>query len=310
MVVADAHARDVVGSFVAWSVCVVQLRAVAHVLLFSVRTQAELDLRSCLGCWLADVLPVHVCVLLVGGIRRVLRASQPAHHQVPVQPCSLNASQVQQARGGVDSVYAEKLCSQVCESVPSVQMSPYASIAFHPLDGIMQASPYVIMLFVVPMHFLTSLVMLFFTGIWAMNIHVSSKPSPDHRILSLLSLPVMCRTMSTRTRTSLWAPSSTRLTTCTTCATTVSSSRFATGFLAPSECHPRVTAAQNPHSGIRCLFLLLFCVALQFVAFLPFVPPSFPPIIHSPRPIAVFCGHKRLRSTCTRTLLRAEHVTP
>jgi sterol desaturase/sphingolipid hydroxylase (fatty acid hydroxylase superfamily) len=52
-------------------------------------------------------------------------------------------------------------------------MSPYASIAFHPLDGIMQASPYVIMLFVVPMHFLTSLVMLFFTGIWAMNIHVS-----------------------------------------------------------------------------------------------------------------------------------------
>ena len=53
------------------------------------------------------------------------------------------------------------------------QMSPYASIAFHPLDGIMQACPYVILLFFIPVHFLTSMVMLFFTGIWAMNIHVS-----------------------------------------------------------------------------------------------------------------------------------------
>lgn len=51
------------------------------------------------------------------------------------------------------------------------ELSPYASIAFHPLDGILQALPYVLFTFVVPMHYLTSLVMLFFSGIWATSIH-------------------------------------------------------------------------------------------------------------------------------------------
>ncbi|EFN51518.1 hypothetical protein CHLNCDRAFT_37407 [Chlorella variabilis] len=51
------------------------------------------------------------------------------------------------------------------------QMSPFAGLAFHPLDGIMQALPYAWTLFYVPMHFLTHEMLLFFTSIWTTNIH-------------------------------------------------------------------------------------------------------------------------------------------
>jgi len=50
-------------------------------------------------------------------------------------------------------------------------LTPWASIAFHPLDGILQASPYVACLFIVPMHYYTHMAMLFFTAMWATNIH-------------------------------------------------------------------------------------------------------------------------------------------
>eukprot|EP00891_Asterochloris_glomerata_P006347 jgi/Astpho2/6347/e_gw1.00091.33.1_t len=50
-------------------------------------------------------------------------------------------------------------------------LSPFAGLAFHPLDGIIQALPYCWMLFVVPMHFLTFELLLFATGIWTTNIH-------------------------------------------------------------------------------------------------------------------------------------------
>jgi len=50
-------------------------------------------------------------------------------------------------------------------------LSPWASIAFNPLDGIAQASPYVVAMFLVPCHYITHLLMLFFTGIWSTNIH-------------------------------------------------------------------------------------------------------------------------------------------
>ena len=52
-------------------------------------------------------------------------------------------------------------------------LTPWASIAFHPLDGILQASPYVGALFVVPCHYLTHVFLLFFTAIWATYIHDS-----------------------------------------------------------------------------------------------------------------------------------------
>jgi lathosterol oxidase len=52
-------------------------------------------------------------------------------------------------------------------------LSPWASIAFNPLDGILQASPYVFWLLFVPCHYLTHCALLFFTGVWATNIHDS-----------------------------------------------------------------------------------------------------------------------------------------
>jgi Delta7-sterol 5-desaturase len=50
-------------------------------------------------------------------------------------------------------------------------LTPWASIAFHPIDGMLQASPYVVCLFIVPMHYFTHMGMLFFTSMWATNIH-------------------------------------------------------------------------------------------------------------------------------------------
>eukprot|EP01138_Halocafeteria_seosinensis_P003457 gb/GECG01003533.1/.p1 GENE.gb/GECG01003533.1/~~gb/GECG01003533.1/.p1 ORF type:complete len:335 (+),score=18.83 gb/GECG01003533.1/:1-1005(+) len=50
-------------------------------------------------------------------------------------------------------------------------LSPFAGLAFHPLDGILQASPYVVGIFFIPCNFLTHQLMLFFTAIWTANIH-------------------------------------------------------------------------------------------------------------------------------------------
>jgi lathosterol oxidase len=50
-------------------------------------------------------------------------------------------------------------------------LTPWASIAFHPLDGILQASPYVMVLPIVPIHYGLHFCMLFFTAIWATYIH-------------------------------------------------------------------------------------------------------------------------------------------
>ncbi|KAL0720043.1 hypothetical protein Bca4012_069367 [Brassica carinata] len=50
-------------------------------------------------------------------------------------------------------------------------LSPFAGLAFHPLDGILQAVPHVIALFIVPIHFTTHLGLLFMEAIWTANIH-------------------------------------------------------------------------------------------------------------------------------------------
>lgn len=44
-------------------------------------------------------------------------------------------------------------------------------LAFHPLDGILQAVPHVLALFLVPTHFTTHIALLFIEGIWTANIH-------------------------------------------------------------------------------------------------------------------------------------------
>jgi len=50
-------------------------------------------------------------------------------------------------------------------------LSPFAGLAFHPIDGILQALPYTWTLFYVPMHFLTHELLLFATAVWTTNIH-------------------------------------------------------------------------------------------------------------------------------------------
>ncbi|XP_044506554.1 delta(7)-sterol-C5(6)-desaturase 1-like [Mangifera indica] len=50
-------------------------------------------------------------------------------------------------------------------------LSPFAGLAFHPLDGILQALPHVIALFIIPTHFTTHLGLLFLEAIWTANIH-------------------------------------------------------------------------------------------------------------------------------------------
>ncbi|XXG83718.1 hypothetical protein AAC387_Pa10g1409 [Persea americana] len=50
-------------------------------------------------------------------------------------------------------------------------LSPFAGLAFHPIDGILQAVPHVIALFLVPTHFLTHVLLLFCECVWTTNIH-------------------------------------------------------------------------------------------------------------------------------------------
>lgn len=50
-------------------------------------------------------------------------------------------------------------------------LSPFAGLAFHPLDGILQASPHMFALFLFPTHFFTHEIVLFLEGIWTALIH-------------------------------------------------------------------------------------------------------------------------------------------
>ncbi|RZS06593.1 hypothetical protein BHM03_00037279 [Ensete ventricosum] len=46
-----------------------------------------------------------------------------------------------------------------------------SGLAFHPLDGILQAVPYVIALFLVPTHFATLILLVFLEVVWTENVH-------------------------------------------------------------------------------------------------------------------------------------------
>lgn len=50
-------------------------------------------------------------------------------------------------------------------------LSPYAGLAFNPIDGILQAAPYMWTLYLVPFHFLTQEILLFGTAVWTTSIH-------------------------------------------------------------------------------------------------------------------------------------------
>lgn len=72
-----------------------------------------------------------------------------------------------------------KLCRltcihRICDKMRSKQWQLYilgTGLAFHPLDGILQASPHVVALFLIPTHFFTHEIMLFMEGVWTTNIH-------------------------------------------------------------------------------------------------------------------------------------------
>ncbi|KAL9230091.1 hypothetical protein vseg_005483 [Gypsophila vaccaria] len=50
-------------------------------------------------------------------------------------------------------------------------LSPFAGLAFHPLDGILQALPHTISLFIIPIQFRTHIALLFLEGLWTANLH-------------------------------------------------------------------------------------------------------------------------------------------
>jgi len=64
------------------------------------------------------------------------------------------------------------------------QLSPFAGLAFHPLDGIAQALPYAILCFALPIHAPTHKLLMFATGIWTSFIH-----SGDPKVYKLLLGP-------------------------------------------------------------------------------------------------------------------------
>ncbi|XP_047317946.1 delta(7)-sterol-C5(6)-desaturase-like [Impatiens glandulifera] len=50
-------------------------------------------------------------------------------------------------------------------------LSPFASLAFHPLDGILQGMPHVVALFIVPIQFSVHILLIFLEAVWTTNIH-------------------------------------------------------------------------------------------------------------------------------------------
>jgi lathosterol oxidase len=50
-------------------------------------------------------------------------------------------------------------------------LTPFAGLAFHPVDGMLQATPYLLGIFFLPVHFWTHEALLFFTAVWTANIH-------------------------------------------------------------------------------------------------------------------------------------------
>ena len=54
-------------------------------------------------------------------------------------------------------------------------LTPFAGLAFNPADGLLQACPYLLALFFIPIHRGTHKLMLFCTGLWTSFIHSEDK---------------------------------------------------------------------------------------------------------------------------------------
>lgn len=56
-------------------------------------------------------------------------------------------------------------------STTNLKHTCFPGLAFHPLDGILQAIPHVFALFLFPTHFRTHIALLFLEAVWTTNIH-------------------------------------------------------------------------------------------------------------------------------------------
>jgi lathosterol oxidase len=110
-------------------------------------------------------------------------------------------------------------------------LTPWASIAFNPIDGLLQASPYVVGLFIVPVHYFTHVFLLFFSGVWATNIHDAMVSYPFLKSFNPF-YSSMIVIYSGETQSQLWDPSITPCTTLTTTTILANSSSLLTKFLA------------------------------------------------------------------------------
>ena len=63
--------------------------------------------------------------------------------------------------------------------------TPFASYAFHPLDGHLQAIPYHLFVYMFPMHKLTFLALFLFVNVWTVSIH-------DGAYIVMFSLFMVC----------------------------------------------------------------------------------------------------------------------
>jgi lathosterol oxidase len=57
--------------------------------------------------------------------------------------------------------------------------TPYASHAFHPIDGFLQSVPYHMYVFMFPMHKFTYLSLYMFVNVWTVSIHDAEYRVPD-----------------------------------------------------------------------------------------------------------------------------------
>ncbi|KAF3787508.1 Cholesterol 25-hydroxylase-like protein [Nymphaea thermarum] len=69
-----------------------------------------------------------------------------------------------------------KLLYRLCHAEHHVynskhKLSPFAAVAIDPLDGIIQALPFLSVTLLVPTHFTTHLLVFFFESVWSINIH-------------------------------------------------------------------------------------------------------------------------------------------
>ncbi|KAF4375849.1 hypothetical protein G4B88_002196 [Cannabis sativa] len=89
------------------------------------------------------------------GVWNLLDAQRIARHKTPLQ---------------ISSCYPSHITSRIL-CLHLLHYANIKSLAFHPLDGILQAVPHVIALFIVPVQLTTHLGLLFIEAIWTANIH-------------------------------------------------------------------------------------------------------------------------------------------